>query len=207
MATAITRIVCATLFFALSTASAYLFFQKDNRLGLKLLWVAAIILGIAIQPERLPFFSGNASSLLFFRNAFALVSVCLLIVDVFVVFWIQLPLERIPRFQGVVSGYVHAGIGTLSKQLPQVEFNDEHGQKRVIADRFAGVLFPGRVFRPGERVSVIVPSLENAHIDYSVLSRWDVAIFLLCLTALTLTFSIACHIRYLQMVSGGMKLS
>ena len=189
-ATTFARLVCSLLFLVAASLTLYAFLQKDNRLALKLIWVSAIIGMFALQPARLPFFSENPTSLIFFRNMFFVFSLLFLALDLFIIIHIQLPQERYPRFSGFVRTASTADKG------PVISYRDASNVEHAVVDRYAMVLFPGRTFKSGQRVTVIALKPENAHIDYSFLSRWDTAIVLNFLILCMLTFGIACQIKY-----------
>lgn len=190
------RLICAVLFIVAAGICVYLFAIKEVRMGVKMLWIAGLIFSIAVRPSGLPFLSDNPSTLSFFRIAFFSLFVVLLTVTVFVVFWIQIPQERHPRFEGVVIGYADVG----GHSIPQVEYRDRNGEKIIFLDKYASYLFPKRTFKTGEHVTVIAVDSSSVHIDYSFFSRWDTAIFLMFATAMTLAFAVICHVRILQNV-------
>ncbi|WP_089160532.1 hypothetical protein [Caballeronia sordidicola] len=190
-AVSITRLICAVFFLVAIGFCVHLFLVKDVRLGVKVLWIAGIIFVIGLRPEGLPFLSRNISVLSFFRIAFLALFIVFLALSVFVVFWIQIPQERHPRFDGVVVQYMDVD----GHPMPQVEYKNSSGEKIIFADRYASYLFPNRTFKEGERVSVLVIDPSSAHIDFSFLSRWGTAIFLMFMTALALMFSAICHLR------------
>jgi hypothetical protein len=191
----VTRLTCAVLFVALATIAAYSFARKDARFAVRVLWVAAIILAIAIRPERLFFLTGSVESLHFFRNAFAIVGGVLLVADLFVVIWIQLPRERIPRFSGIV---VERNVTERAEAVePTVQFHDAQGELQTFTDNLAAIRFPRRKFEVGDGVTVAAPPHQRAYIDYTFFSRWDMALFMVCCTALAFAFSVSCQLKYL----------
>ena len=171
--------------------------QHEAPLAAKVGWLAAVLLVIALAPEKLPFFSRDAGTCLFFRNVFGGIFVALSLLDLFVIFWIQLPQEQMPRFDGRVVELV----SLQGVVIPRVQFQDSMGKPTVFDDALAPTIFPRHTFFVGERFVVRAPATAPPHIDHSALARWDTAIFLILIAALTFSLSLACHLRYLSLTS------
>ncbi|KXU92104.1 hypothetical protein CR51_31210 [Caballeronia megalochromosomata] len=185
------RVICIALFaITLATAAAFLA-HMERGASLKLLGISGVLIAIAARPTELPFFSKNAAALLFYRNAFLTVAAVLLGVSIFIVGWIQIPHERLPRFEGTVI----RSVDVEGQRVPEVKYRDPTGAVVVFDDRLANVRFPGRIFTAGEKVPVLAMTRENTHIDHTFLSRWDAAIFLAILTITVFACSAVCHVR------------
>lgn len=128
--------------------------QRDGSLAIKTAWIAALLLVIAAKPGKLPFLSGDPGTCLFFRNAFAALFAVFLIFNVFVIFWIQLPQERVPRFKGRVIELVNS----RGASVPRVEFRDTTGTQNVFDDALSTTTFPHHRFAVGEHVVVRAPT-------------------------------------------------
>jgi hypothetical protein len=192
----IVRFVSGACCLLVSGLAAYLFIHSDNYRAIKVSWIAAILLLITIKAESLPFIAGPPASLLFYRNAFAAISLCFVAFLCFIIFWIQLPQERrFPHFDGVVIGFSDAVEGKSVHPFPVVEYHDAVGEKKAFVDRTSEIFLPRHAFYRGEKVSVIDPN-GHPRIDESMLARWSTTIFMVGLTLLTTTFSVVCHIRY-----------
>ena len=166
----IIRAICIVLGLAAGMAAANLMLHRETLLGIKVGWIVALLLIIAVAPEKLPFFSGDAGVCLFFRNAFGIVFAILFLVILFVVFWIQLPQEQVPRFDGKVVELMNSqGLG-----IPRVEFQDAAGSQHTFDDALATVIFPKHIFVVGERVVIRAPTTSPPHVDHSVLDRKSV---------------------------------
>jgi hypothetical protein len=198
MPTQIVRMVCALLGLVVVGVQVNLMLHREALLGIKLGWIAAVLLLLALTPEKLPFLSGDADTCLFFRNAFAGVFVILLLFLLFVIFGIQLPKERVPRFEGTVVALVD----THGASVPCVQFHDAAGKPILFEDALATTIFPKHTFVLGERVVVRAPTSAPPHVDHSTLARWCSALFLLLIVALVFSLVLTCHLRYLTLISG-----
>lgn len=169
----------------------YLFVHRDARLATKVLWIAALMVAIATNQSRLPFFACEGQACIFYRNAFVIISVFLVSVSAFVLFRIQLPDQRIPRFYGRVLVVSREN----GREIPQVEYQDGEGQSNVFADPLASIILRGHRFVRDERVVVRAPKNAPPHVDKSWIARWLTTMFLLLMTAIAISFSILCHLR------------
>jgi hypothetical protein len=192
-AAALLRIVCLLLFAASSAACGVLLLQKQGTAAIKLGWVAALLLLFAADPTRLTPLGASPPALAFYRIAFAAVAALLFLTSVFIVFFIQLPHERIPHYSGRIIALID---GTSPKKSPEVEYRIDDGPPRVFVDRTAPLMYPRRQFRQNEAVSVIVVSPEHPRIDEPLLVRWSTAAVVLEVTTFMTSLAIICHIKY-----------
>lgn len=193
----IVRGICIVLVLVTLGVAAYLWLHREAALGIKLGWITAILALIALAPEKLPFLSSNAGTCLFFRNAFGGVFLVLFLVNIFVIFWIQLPQEKVPHFDGKVVELVNSH----GPDTPRIEFYDKAGKQNVFDDSLAHTIFPQHTFVVGERFSVRAPTNASPHVAHSALARWGAAILLILIAALAFGLSLACHLRYLSLLS------
>jgi hypothetical protein len=168
-----------------------LFVHRDNRLAIKTLWIAAVFLLLAINQTRLPFILCEGQACQFYRNAFGVVSFVLVSVSVFVVFWIQLPEERVPRFRGKVLAVTREH----GREIPRVEFQDDQGRSKVFEDRLAETILPNHAFAVEERVIVRAPWNAAPHIDRAWIIRWYATLLLLLITVFASCLALVCHLR------------
>jgi hypothetical protein len=195
--TQIVQWVCVGLCLVAVAVAVNLMLHRDAALGIKVLWIAALLLVIAVAPEKLPFLSVHAGACLFFRNAFGGIFVVLLLLNLFVIFRIQLPKERVPRFDGKVVELVNSG----GARIPRVAYQDAASKQHVFDDALSTTIFPQRTFAVGERVAVRAPTTAPPHIDHSAFARWQTAIFLILIAALTFSLSLSYHLHYLSLMS------
>jgi hypothetical protein len=191
------RGVCLVLCFVAGGVTVNLLLHHEAALGIKVGWIATILFLMGLAPQKMPFFTRNAGTCLFYRNAFGGVFVILLLASLFVLFWIQLPRERVPRFRGKVVE-VMTRLGVI---IPRVEFQDIMGKQSTFDDALATTIFPKRQFIVGEQVVVRAPTNgAPPHIDHSALARWGPAIILFLITLIASVLSYLFHMRYLSLV-------
>jgi hypothetical protein len=195
--TEIVRWVSGVLCLVAVGVAVNLALHREAPLSIKVGWIAAVLLVIALVPGKLPFLSGDAGTCLVFRNAFGGIFVFLLLFNLVLIFRIQLPNEQVPRFCGEVVGLVNSH----GSNIPRVEFQDASGKQYAFDDTLATTIFPQHTFAIGERVVVRAPKTAPPHVDHSTLARWDTIIFSILITALTFSLSLICHVRYLSLIS------
>lgn len=191
------RWIFGGLFLLTAGVAAYLIFTKNTVLAAKFLWLAAAAILFVIYPERFLFFASSSSGLLIVRNVFGLISIFLLVVDLFAIFWIQLPSENsFPRYHGVVTAYAEDPAQLPANAIPRVEYSDDKGNRVSFLDNYAKLLFPGQIFKIGDKVEIIVPDLSHAHIEKDLISRWDTIIFLSLLVLISASVAAVSQMRY-----------
>ncbi len=178
------RITFTVLAVALAAICGHAFAVHETQFAIKLLFPTAIFSMIAVRPERVFLLNGGPGVLRLRRNYLAFWSVFLFAVDVFGITMIQIPHEEeFAHFTGQIVTPNVCGEAGQSAAAPCVRFVGANGQSRVFLDKFAGALFPGRKFNPGEKVSVAVSLAGVTFIDQPLLIRWDLIIFLTALIA------------------------
>jgi hypothetical protein len=193
--TQLVRGICGTLSLVTAGVAVCLMLRREASLSIKVAWIAAMFTAIALAPEKLPFLSDHARACLLFRNAFGAVFAILALLILFVVFWIQLPKERVPRFDGKVLKLVNLH-GLI---IPRIDFQDSEGKQVIFDDALATVIFPKHSFIVGEHVIVRAPADTPPHVDHCALARWGTILFLVLVAVTTLSLSLAYHLRYLSL--------
>jgi hypothetical protein len=196
ISTPVVQGICWALCFVAFAVAVNLMLHREATTGIKVMWIAAVLVALAVAPGKLPFLLRDAGACLFYRNAFGGVFVVLLLLNIFVIFWIELPRERVPRFSGKVTMIVNSQ-GT---DIPRVEFTDKTGQQNVFDDTLATTIFPNHTFAIGEHVVVRAPMNARPHIDRSVLARWNGSILLVLITGLAFVLSLSYHLRFLSIL-------
>jgi hypothetical protein len=167
ISTPVVQGICWVLCLLAFAVAINLILHREATTGIKVMWIAAAFVTLAVAPGKLPFLLRDSGACLFYRNAFAGVFVALLLLDIFVILCIQLPGERVPRFAGKVTMLLNSH----GSDIPEVEFTDKTGQQNVFDDPLATTIFPKHTFVVGEHVVVRAPMNARPHIDHSVLAR------------------------------------
>jgi hypothetical protein len=186
------RMVCGVLFAATVIMCVALALHKQGAAALKLTWIAALLLLFAANPSRLPPFGVPIETLGFYRAAFGVITGILILASLFVIFFIQLPHERIPHYAGTVVSLVN---GESGQTLPEVRYQTSDGETHTFIDQMAPVLYPTRRFAPAERVSVIVVK-DHPRIDEPALVRWSTPVVVFVCTLFMAALTLISHRRY-----------
>lgn len=172
----ITRIIFGTLCCLALGYTIHLALSHQGQLAAKVSYIAAILFIMTIKPPPSPFATTNKEILLFYRNRLGAMAVIFFPVAIFIVFWVLMPHERIPHFDGTIVAFETIQGDNSARSFPVIEYEDSEGEKHKILDKIAPIMFPKRQFQTGEEVSVIArkcnPGIQCIYIDEPFLTRW-----------------------------------